>query len=405
MFDVNKIRQDFPMIKNHPDLIYFDNGATTYKPQVVIDAINDFYNNYTSNIERGDYVTACKADNAYLNTRKVIAKLINADYHEIAFLSNVTACLNQVAYGLKDKLNINDTILLTYNEHASNILPWFRLKEDLGINIEYIPTDSEGNIDIDALEKMMNDNIKVISIAYTTNVLGSIQKVKKITEIAKRFNCLTVIDGAQAIGHQAVDVKDLDVDFFCFSSHKMLGPDGVGVMYGKYELLKDMKPLLLGGGMNARFDKDGKIEYKKAPERFEAGTPNIEGVIGLAAAANYLMDIGLNNIHEYEKELRKYFIEKINKFDHIELLNPNNEYGPITFNVKGIFAQDVSTYLSNKNIAVRSGNHCAKLLHNLIGVNQSVRASLYFYNTKEEIDKFIDVISDITLEKTIDVFL
>ena len=406
MFDVEKIRKDFAMIRNNPELIYFDNGATTYKPDTVVQSVNEYYSFYNSNVLRGEYTTAVKADQAYGNTRKVVSELLNCDKNEVSFLGNVTACLNQIAYGLsKNCLKKDDKVLLTYAEHASNILPWFRLKKDIGIDVEYIPLDIQGNINLAEFEKMMDENVRVVSIAYVGNVLGNIQPVKQIVEIAHRHNALVIVDAAQAVGHLKLDVKDLDVDYLCFSAHKMLGPDGVGVLYGKYELLKNMEPLLLGGGMNARFDKEGNIIYKEGPERFEAGTPNIEGVIGLAAAASYLMDIGLDNIHEYEIELKHYLIEKMKNLGNIEIYNPDNISSVVSFNIKDIFAQDVATYLSTKNIAVRSGNHCAKILHNLIGTDQSIRASLYLYNTKQEIDYFVDVVGKTTLADTIDVFL
>ena len=406
MFDVEKIRQDFAMIRNTPDLIYFDNGATTYKPDSVIKAVNDYYSFYNSNVSRGEYTTAVKADQAYNNTRKVISKLINSEINEVSFLGNITACLNQIAFGLsRNYLKKGDKVLLSYGEHASNLLPWYRLQKDIGIEIEYIPLDIQGNIDIEQFEKLFDQNIRLVSIAYVGNVLGNIQPIKKICEITHKNNALLVVDAAQAIGHLKIDVKDLDVDFLCFSAHKMLGPDGVGVLYGKYELLKDMEPLLLGGGMNARFDKEGNVIYKDGPERFEAGTPNIEGVIGLAKASEYLMDVGLDNIHEYEIELKKYMIEKMNKLDNVKIYNPDNISSTVSFNINDIFAQDVATYLSTKNIAVRSGNHCAKILHNLIGTDQSIRASLYLYNTKEEIDYFVDIVGKTTLVDTINVFL
>ena len=405
MYDVDKIRKDFPMIVNHPELIYFDNGATTYKPQCVIDALTAFYTDYTSNVERGEYTTAIKADQAYAHTREVIARMINCKAEEVAFLSNITAVMNQIAYGLSAKLQKGDTILISYAEHASNVLPWFRLQKTLGVNIRYIPLDQEGNVILSELEKTIDDSVKVISLAYVTNVLGSVQPIKEITEIAHKHDVLVVVDAAQAIGHLRIDVKDLDVDFLGFSSHKMCGPDGVGVLYGKYELLQQMEPILLGGGMNARFDIEGNVALKDAPERFEAGTPHIEGVIGLAAAADYLMNIGLDNIHHYENELHAYLIEKLLPLDNIEIYNPTNPSGPVSFNVKDVFAQDAASYLSTRNIAVRSGNHCAKILHNLIGTDQSIRASMYLYNTKDEIDRFAQEVSKITLEATIDIFL
>ena len=405
MYEVEKIRKDFPMIVNHPELIYFDNGATTYKPQCVIDALTGFYTDYTSNVERGEYETAIRADKAYAHTREVIGRLIHAKAEEIAFMSNITAVMNQIAYGLSSNLQKGDTILISYAEHASNVLPWFRLKKTLGINIRYIPLDLEGNVILDELDAMFDESVKVVSLAYVTNVLGSVQPIKEITEIAHRHGALVVVDAAQAIGHLKIDVQDLGVDFMGFSSHKMCGPDGVGVLYGKYDLLQQMEPIFLGGGMNARFDSEGNVSLKDAPERFEAGTPHIEGVIGLAAAADYLMSIGLDNIHRYENELHAYLIEKLLPLDNIEIYNPTNPSGPVSFNVKGVFAQDAASYLSTRKIAVRSGNHCAKILHNLIGTDQSIRASMYLYNTREEIERFAEEVSKITLEATIDIFL
>ncbi|MBR0418026.1 MAG: cysteine desulfurase [Erysipelotrichaceae bacterium] len=404
MYDVDKIRQDFPMIVNHPELIYFDNGATTYKPKHVIDAVNSFYTDYTSNVERGDYETAVRADRAYDDTRKIIGRLINCEAKEVAFFANITAALNQVVYGLSKQLKKDDTVLLTQAEHASNLLPWYRLKEEMGINIAYIPVDLQGRIDPDSLEKCLDETVKVVSVAYVTNVLGSVQPLKEVISICHKHNVLTVIDAAQAIGHRKVDVKDLNCDFLCFSSHKMCGPDGAGVMYGKYDLVKDMSPLLLGGGMNARFSNDGTIIYKDAPYRFEAGTPNIEGVIGLGAAAEYLMNIGLENIHQHEVELRAYLMDKMLKLDNINIYNPDDESGPITFNVKDVFAQDAAGYLAAHKVCVRSGNHCAKILHNIIGTDQSIRASLYLYNTKAEADRFVELVSQIDINSAIGIF-
>ncbi|MBO4920267.1 MAG: cysteine desulfurase [Erysipelotrichaceae bacterium] len=406
MFDVNEVRKDFPMIMNHPDMIYFDNGATTYKPHCVLDAMMEYYTCYNSNIERGDYDTAIRADKAYAHTRESVAKLVNCETKEVVFLANVTAALNQVAYGLaKDHLKEGDTVLLSEAEHASNLLPWFSLSKQKGFRIHYIPLDQQANADPEALERCLDDSVKVISLAYVSNVLGSVQPIKEICRIAHERNILVCVDGAQAIGHRKIDFKDLDADFFCFSSHKMCGPDGVGVLIGKYPLLQEMDPLLLGGGMNARFYADGSYILKDAPEKFEAGTPNIEGVIGLSAACEYLMSLGMDQIHAYEKELRSHFIDQIKDLDQIILYNPDNLSGPVTFNVKDIFAQDVAGYLASKGIAVRSGNHCAKILHEIIGTDQSVRASLYFYNTKEEIDRFVEALKGLSLESAIDVFI
>jgi cysteine desulfurase/selenocysteine lyase len=404
MFDVNKIRQDFPMLVKHPELIYFDNGATTLKPQCVIDAVTDFYTEHTSNVHRGDYAIAATNDRLYDGTRKIFARMINCRPEEIAFVHNVTAALNQIVYGLAPELNEGDVILLTKAEHASNLLPWFRLAREKNLKIEYIETDSQANISVESFRKAMNEKVKAVSIAQVTNVLGSIQPVKEIAAIAHEYGAYVVIDGAQSVPHMKVDVKDLDCDFLGFSAHKMCGPDGVGILYGKKELMGKMLPVFMGGDMNARFASDTSILLKDAPVRFESGTPNIEGVIGAGAAAEYLMAVGLDEIHEYERQLRAYFIEKMKQLDNIEIYNPDNEYGPVSFNGKGVFAQDAAGWLASKDIAVRSGNHCAKILHEIIGTDQTIRASLYFYNTKEEVDRFVEAASQISLENAVGIF-
>ena len=404
MLDVDKIRKDFPMIENNPDLVYLDSAATSLKPQCVIDAVVDFYAKHTSNVHRGDYRVAEINDKLYDGTRNLVAELIHCDKDEVVYTHNVSHSLNQIAFGLKPMLKKGDTVLITYAEHASNVLPWFALQKEIGINIEYIETDNEANITIDTFKKAMHEGVKVVSVAEVTNVLGSIQPVKEMCEIAHSYGAYMIVDGAQSVPHMKVDVKDLDVDFLGFSAHKMCGPSGVGILYGKKKLLDAMEPVFYGGDMNARFNKDGEMLLKDTPVKFEAGTPNIEGVIGTGAAIQYLLSIGLDNIHEYEKELRAYAIDKLSQLDNIEIINPYNLYGPIDFNAKGVFAQDAAGFLASKNIAVRSGNHCAKILHNIIHTDQSIRASLYFYNTKEEIDRFVEACKEITLENCVGIF-
>lgn len=404
MLDVDKIRKDFPMIENNPDLVYLDSAATSLKPQCVIDAVVDFYARHTSNVHRGDYRVAEINDKLYDGTRNLVAELIHCDKDEVVYTHNVSHSLNQIAFGLKPMLKKGDTVLITYAEHASNVLPWFALQKEIGINIEYIETDNEANITIDTFKKAMHEGVKVVSVAEVTNVLGSIQPVKEMCEIAHSYGAYMIVDGAQSVPHMKVDVKDLDVDFLGFSAHKMCGPSGVGILYGKKKLLDALEPVFYGGDMNARFNKDGEMLLKDTPVKFEAGTPNIEGVIGTGAAIQYLLSIGLDNIHEYEKELRAYAIDKLSQLDNIEIINPDNLYGPIDFNAKGVFAQDAAGFLASKNIAVRSGNHCAKILHNIIHTDQSIRASLYFYNTKEEIDRFVEACKEITLENCVGIF-
>lgn len=403
-FDVYEIRKDFPMFENNPDLIYMDSAATSLKPQCVIDAVTSFYTHHTSNVHRGDYEIAALNDRLYDGCREKTARLINCDPGEIVYTHNISHSLNQVALGLAQQLKEGDVVLTSMAEHASDLLPWFTLQKEKGIRIEYVPTDIQANITVEDFEKAMHEGVRVVALAHVTNVLGSVIPIREIAAIAHRYGAVVVVDGAQAVPHMKVDVRDLDVDFYGFSAHKMCGPSGVGVLYGKKELLKQLKPVFTGGDMNARFNKDGEIILKDVPVRFEAGTPNIEGVIGMGAAIDYLMSIGMDEIEQYEVQLRAYFCEKMKQLDNIELLNPDNTHGPITFNVKGIFAQDGAGVLANRNIAVRSGNHCAKILHEITGTDQSIRASLYFYNTKEEVDRFVEATKEITLENAVGIF-
>lgn len=405
MFDVNKIRNDFPMIKNNKDLAYFDSSATSFKPQSVIDAINEYYTKYNSNIHRGDYDISIQASKAYDDARIAVAKFINAnDSKEVVFTNGTTNSLNIVAYGYCLKyLKKGDVILTTLEEHASNILPLFRVAKLTGAEIKYIQLNDDATFNIDNYLKCFeNYNVKFVSLPQISNVMGYVNPVKEIVKIAHQNNAIVNIDGAQSVPHIKVDVKDLDIDFLSFSSHKMLGPAGIGVLYGKYALLEKMDPEHLGGGANARYDVDGNIILKNVPEVFEAGTPNIEGVIGLKAAIEYLDNIGMNNIEEYGKELSKYFMDKLSKIDNVIIYNKKADTGIVTFNMKGIFAQDAASYFNKNGIAVRTGNHCAKILFNVIGATETIRASMYLYNTKEEIDKFIEVIKNTTLEKCVD---
>jgi cysteine desulfurase / selenocysteine lyase len=405
MLDVEKIRKDFPMIQNHPNLIYFDNGATTFKPQCVIDAVTNFYTNTTSNVHRGDYPLSVKADSLYDNTRNIVARFLNCKSEEVAFLHNDTEVMNQIAYGLKSfYLHEGDVVLTTENEHASNLLPWYRLEKEIGIKVEYIPVGKDGVIHIEDAIKCMHDKVKVISVAEVTNVLGAYQPIKELCKLAHKNHAYMVVDGAQSVPHRKTDVQDTDIDFLALSAHKMCGPGGVGVLYGKYDLLEKMEPMSLGGGMNSRFEACGSMLLKPAPTKFEAGTPNIEGVIGLGAAVEYLESIGMDNISSYEEELRSYFASKVKELDNIEFYNPENSHGPVIFNAKGVFAQDAASFLSTKNVCVRSGNHCAKILHEIIGTDATIRASLYFYNTKEEVDKCVEAMKEISLENAVGIF-
>lgn len=408
MLDFDTLRRDFPVVENNPGVIYFDNAATTLKPKSVIDAINSFYLYFTSNIHRGDYDMSIKASKLYDDTRITVKNFINSNSEkEIVFTSGATESLNTVAYGYGYKyLKEGDVVLTTYSEHASNILPWFDVCKKTKAIIKYIPLNNDGTFNIEEYKKCFIDtNVKIVSLPFVSNVLGYINPIKEIVNIAHSYDAVVNVDGAQAVPHIKVDVKELDVDFLSFSGHKMCGPSGIGVLYGKFEILDKMDPLKYGGGANARFDSDGSVILSNVPMKFEAGTPNIEGVLGLNAAINYLESIGMDEIHNRDLELVTYLKDKLSKLDNVTIYNMNSECGIVSFNVKDIFAQDVAGYLNQNKICVRSGNHCAKILHNVICTNETIRASLYFYNTKEEIDRFVEVIKDTTLEKCIGVII
>lgn len=387
-------RDDFYILNK--DIIYLDNGATTLKPYILSESISDYYNNYSANAHRGDYDISLKVDAMYENTRELVRKFINAkSSNQIVFTNNTTDSLNKIIFGyFKNHLKKGDHVLITSAEHASNVLPWFELKETIGIEIDYIKLDENHKVTLDNVKNSITPNTKVISIAHITNVVGDVRPVKEIIKLAHDNNIKVVIDGAQSVPHMMIDVTDLDMDFLAFSAHKMCGPTGVGVLYIKEDLIDKIKPIIVGGGMNASFEFDGNREYNEMPHLLEAGTPNIAGVIGFGSVINYLMKIGMNNIEKHEKDLRRYAIEKLKNIPNLIIYNEDSESGIITFNIKDIFPQDVAIYLNKYNICVRAGNHCAKILKNETGVKNSLRVSLYFYNTFEEIDKFIELISD-----------
>lgn len=387
-------RDDFPMLNK--DIIYFDNGATSLKPKCVIDKIKDYYENYSANAHRGDYDISFKVDVEYENAREEVMNFINAKKkEEIVFTSGTTDSLNMIAFGFFQKyLEPSDEVLITTSEHASNVLPWFRLSKLIGCKVNFIPLDEDYHVTLDNVKKSITPNTKVISIAGVTNVIGDVRPIKEITRLAHERNIFVVVDGAQSVPHIKTDVQDLDIDFLAFSGHKMLGPTGVGVLYGKYEFLNDLEPVRVGGGMNESFDTVDSVYYKEIPTRLEAGTPNIAGVIGLGEAIRYIKKVGIDKIHEREMYLRNYLIEKLLPMEHIDIINLEADSGIVAFNVEGIFSQDVAYYLNKYNICVRAGNHCAKILKNAIGVTNSLRVSLYFYNTETEIDEFVELLKN-----------
>lgn len=387
-------REDFLMLKQ--DIIYFDSGATCLKPSILGEATSKYYNTYSANAHRGDYDISLKVDEKYEETRELVRNFIGASRkEEIIFTNGTTDSMNQLIFGyFKNHLKSGDEVLLTKSEHASNILPWFELKDELGIEIKYIPLDNELKVTMENLKNSITEKTRVISIAHITNVVGDVRPIKEIIEYAHSKNILVVIDAAQSIAHMKYNVIDLDADFLAFSAHKMYGPTGVGVLYGKYELLNNIRPLEFGGGMNSLFNHDGVRIYNELPYLLEAGTPNIAGVIGFGAVLDYLNNIGVDKIQTHELELRKYAIEKLRENKNIIIYNEHSESGIITFNMKDIFAQDLAIYLNKYKICVRAGNHCAKILKDELGIKNTCRISLAMYNNKEEIDYLVKVLDN-----------
>ena len=387
-------REDFNILNS--DLIYFDNGATTLKPKVLSDAISDYYNNYSANAHRGDYDISLKVDTLYEKARVLVKEFINAKNSEtIVFTNNTTDSINKIVFGFFNHyLKENDEVLLTKAEHASNILPWFELSDKLNFKINYIPLNENLELTLENVKKTITENTKVISIAHVTNVIGDIRPIKEIIEYAHKHNIIVLIDGAQSVPHMKIDVQELDIDFLTFSAHKMCGPTGVGVIYGKEKYLNNTYPIIFGGGMNTSFEFDKTRIYKELPSILEAGTPNIAGVIGFGKVIEYLNNIGMDKIHEYEVNLREYAINRLKELDNIIIYNEKAKSGIITFNIKGVFPQDTAIYLNKYHICVRAGSHCAKILKDDLGIKNTVRISFYFYNTKEEVDKLVEVLKN-----------
>ena len=374
---------DFPMLKK--DIVYFDNAATSLKPKCVIDKMNEYYFEYSANSHRGDYDISFRVDDEIDNTRILIKEFINARRkEEIIFTKNTTESLNMVVFGFFEQyLNENDEVILSVEEHASNILPWMILKAKKNIKIVFLETN-----DISELESKINNNTKVISLAYITNVKGIKRDIKKICDLAHKRNILVVVDAAQSAPHIKTDVKDLNCDFLAFSAHKMLGPTGVGVLYGKYELLEKMLPITYGGGMNNDYNEE-ELSLLSIPYRFEAGTLNIDGIIGFSEAIKYINNYGIDNIERHIKYLRRYLVKELKSVPYIKIYNEKEEGSTVIINMDNVLSGDLGLYLNSKGICTRSGKHCAKM-----NGSDTLRISLYFYNTYEEIDYLIKVLKD-----------
>lgn len=384
--------EDFPILKNR-DMAYLDSGATTQKPQKVLDAVESFYEHENANPHRGAYSLSIEATEAYESTRGKIAKFINARYpEEIIFSKNATESLNLLAYsyGL-DNLEKEDEVVISIMEHHSNLVPWQYVTNKTGSTLKYMYINDNFEISKEEIESKITDKTKIVGITHISNVLGTINPVKEIIKYAHKKGAIVIVDASQSIPHMKIDVQDLDADFLVFSGHKMLAPLGIGVLYGKKELLQKMKPFLMGGDM-IEYVYEQKTTFAPLPNKFEAGTQNVEGVIGLGAAIDYINEIGYDKIAEVEKELTEYAREKLSKLNYLDLyLTPNkeNHSSVFSFNIKGVHPHDVASILDTENVYVRSGNHCAQPLLRSLGIDSTCRASLYFYNTKEDIDKLV----------------
>lgn len=389
---VNNFKKDFPIFENK-DIAYLDSGATTQKPTSVLEAIEKFYKNENANPHRGAYGLSIEATEIYENTRDKIAKFINAKHREeIIFSKNASESLNLIAYsyGL-DNLKKDDEIVLSIMEHHSNLVPWQMVAKKTESKLNYMYINDNFEISDEEIETKITDKTKIVGITHVSNVLGTINNIEKIIKYAHKKGAIVVVDGSQSIPHMEIDVQKLDADFFVFSGHKMLAPLGIGILYGKKEILNKMNPFLMGGDM-IEYVYEQETTFAPLPNKFEAGTQNVEGVIGLGAAIDYIKKIGYNKIQEIEKEVTSYARQELSKLEYLTLyLTPNEEKhsSVISFNIKGVHPHDVASILDSENVCVRSGNHCAQPLLRSMGIDSTCRASFYIYNTKEDVDKLV----------------
>ncbi len=397
-----EIRKDFPILENK-NIAYLDSGATTQKPVQVLKAVNDFYREANANPHRGAYKLSIAATEKYDEARYKVAKFINAKYsEEIVFTRNATESLNLLAYsyGLEN-IKKDDKIVISIMEHHSNLVPWQYVSKKNGAKLDYMYVNQEGEIPINEINNKITSGVKLVGITQVSNVLGTINPIKEIVKKAHSVGAIVVVDASQSAPHMKIDVQDLDADFLVFSGHKMLSPLGIGVLYGKKELLDKMKPFLYGGDM-IEYVYEQDTTYAPVPTKFEAGTQNVGGAVGLSASIDYLENIGMDNVEKIERELMEYAIPKLKELDFVTLYGPKDlskHTAVISFNVKGIHPHDVSSILDSENVCIRSGNHCAQPLLRYMGIDSTCRASFYIYNTKEDVDRLINA-----LLKTKDMF-
>ena len=390
--EINNIKKDFPLLENE-NITYLDSGATTQKPIQVIKAVEEFYQKYNANPHRGAYSLSVEATEQYENTRTKIAKFINAKHREeIIFSKNATESLNLIAYsyGL-DNLKKDDEVVISIMEHHSNLVPWQKMTKQTGSKLSYMYINENYEITDEEIESKITDKTKIVGITHVSNVLGTINNVKKIIKYAHKKGAVVIVDASQSIPHMKIDVQDLDADFLVFSGHKMLAPLGIGVLYGKREMLNKMTPFLMGGDM-IEYVYEQETTFAPLPNKFEAGTQNVEGVIGLGAAIDYIENLGYDKIQEIEHEVISYARQELSKLDYLTLYttpNEENHSSVISFNIKGVHPHDVASILDSEGVCVRSGNHCAQPLMRFLGIDSTCRASFYIYNTKDDVDKLV----------------
>lgn len=399
MISAEKIRQDFPILfqeVNDEPLVYLDNAATTQKPKAVLDALTDYYEHENANVHRGVHTLAERATHSYEATREKVRSFINAsETAEVLFTRGTTTSLNWVARSFGEQfIHEGDEILISYMEHHSNVIPWQQLAKKTGASLKYIELTEEGFLDMEKAKELISSNTKIVSIAHVSNVLGVINPVEELAQMIHEQGGILVVDGAQSTPHMAIDVQQIDCDFFAFSGHKMCGPTGIGVLYGKRKWLEQMEPVEFGGEM-IDFVELYDSTWKELPWKFEAGTPNIAGAIALGHAIDYLEAIGMENIHHYEEELVAYVLPKLQKIEGLTIYGPQDpakRTGVIAFNLDGLHPHDVATALDMEGVAVRAGHHCAQPLLKYLQVAATARASFYFYNTKQDADRLVDAI-------------
>ena len=394
--NVENIKKDFPLLENR-NITYLDSGATTQKPIQVINAIEKFYKENNANPHRGAYTLSIEATEAYESTRQKIAKFINAKHpEEIIFSKNATESLNLIAYSYgMDNLKKDDEVVISIMEHHSNLVPWQKVTKATESKLNYMYINEEFELSDEEIETKITDKTKIVGIAHVSNVLGTINNVKKIIKYAHKKGAVVIVDASQSIPHMKIDVQDLDADFLVFSGHKMLAPLGIGVLYGKREILNKMTPFLMGGDM-IEYVYEQETTYAPLPNKFEAGTQNVEGVIGLGAAIDYIQNIGYDKMQELENDVLAYARQELSKLDYLTLyMTPNekNHSSVISFNIKGVHPHDVASILDSEGVCVRSGNHCAQPLMRFLGIDSTCRASFYFYNTKEDVDRLVHALN------------